>query len=63
VSDDADICYLHSRPYEPGADLTMAWNDPSLALDWPVHPPIVSDRDARAPRLADVDLGAAFDRG
>lgn len=63
LSDEADICYLHSRPYEPGADLTMAWNDPSLELDWPVQPPILSDRDAHAPRLADVDLDAAFDRG
>lgn len=63
VSGDADVCYLHSRPYEPGADLAVAWNDPSLGLDWPVDPPIVSDRDARAPRLAELDLDAAFDRG
>jgi dTDP-4-dehydrorhamnose 3,5-epimerase len=63
VSGEADVCYLHSRPYEPGADLAVAWDDPSLGLDWPVDPPIVSDRDARAPRLAELDFDAAFDRG
>ena len=62
VSDEADVCYLHSRPYEPGADLAMAWNDPSLELAWPIDPPIVSARDAGAPMLAELDLDAAFER-
>jgi dTDP-4-dehydrorhamnose 3,5-epimerase len=62
VSDEADVCYLHSRPYEPGAELAVAWNDPTLALEWPVDPPIVSPRDAAAPQLDDLDLDAAFDR-
>jgi dTDP-4-dehydrorhamnose 3,5-epimerase len=62
TSDGADVCYLHSRPYEPGADLSIAWNDPELALEWPLADPIISDRDAAAPLLRDVDLDAAFDR-
>lgn len=63
VSDDADVCYLHSRSYEPGADLAIAWDDPTLALAWPIDPPIVSERDAGAPGLDEIDLDAAFDRG
>lgn len=62
VSDEADVCYLHSRPYEPGADLAIAWNDASLDLAWPIEPPIVSDRDAGAPALAELDLDTAFER-
>ena len=62
VSDEADICYLHSRPYAPDAELTVAWNDASLALEWPINPPIVSARDAVAPPLAEIDLEAAFER-
>jgi dTDP-4-dehydrorhamnose 3,5-epimerase len=62
VSDHADVCYLHSRPYEPGADLSIAWNDPDLALEWPLPDPVISARDADAPRLRDVDLAAAFQR-
>jgi dTDP-4-dehydrorhamnose 3,5-epimerase len=62
VSEVADICYLHSRPYETGADLSVHWDDPALALDWPIRPPIVSERDAAAPPLADAGLAAAFER-
>lgn len=56
TSSEADVCYLHSEPYEAGADLAIAWNDPQLALEWPIMPPVVSDRDATAPRLAELDL-------
>lgn len=62
VSEHADICYLHSRAYVPDADISIAWNDPGLALEWPILDPILSERDAAAPKLADVDLGAAFHR-
>lgn len=63
VSDDgADVCYLHTAPYEAGADLAIAFDDPALALDWPITPAIVSVRDASAPRLVDVDLPTLFER-
>ena len=62
VSDVADVCYLHSRPYAVGDDVAIAWNDPDLALVWPILPPVISDRDAGAPSLADTDLLALFVR-
>jgi dTDP-4-dehydrorhamnose 3,5-epimerase len=61
VSREADVCYLHSRSYEPGAELAVAWNDPSLDLRWPIEPPILSARDAAAPTLGEIDLAAAFE--
>jgi dTDP-4-dehydrorhamnose 3,5-epimerase len=63
VSEVADVCYLHSRPYEAGEDLSIAWDDPTLALAWPILPPILAERDATAPPLAAVDLEGAFERG
>ena len=63
VSDEADVCYLHSRPYEPGADLALAWDDPTLGIEWPIDPPMVSARDSGSPRLEDVDLAALFEHG
>jgi dTDP-4-dehydrorhamnose 3,5-epimerase len=60
VSEMADVCYLHSQPYEAGADLAFAWDDPELGLDWPIDPPIVSARDAGSPRIGGVDLTALF---
>lgn len=62
TSAEADICYLHSRPYEPGADLALAWDDPTLGIAWPVLPPIVSARDTGNPRIDEVDLLASFER-
>ena len=62
VSDEADICYLHSRPYEPGADVSISWNDPTLDLDWPLADPVLSPKDAAAPMLGELDLGALFVR-
>ena len=61
VSSSADICYLHSRPYEPGADLAIVWDDPALGIAWPITPPTLSERDATAPRLDQLDLSSLFD--
>jgi dTDP-4-dehydrorhamnose 3,5-epimerase len=60
VSAEADVCYLHSRPYEPDAELVVAWDDASLGISWPISPPVLSSRDASAPCLDDLDLVAAF---
>ena len=35
-------------------DLAVAWDDPDLAIDWPVRQPLLSERDRQAPRLRDV---------
>jgi dTDP-4-dehydrorhamnose 3,5-epimerase len=43
--------------YDPKAERGVIWNDPDLALPWPVDPAevLVSDKDARLPRLAACD--------
>ena len=32
----------------------IRWNDAALAIDWPVSEPLLSDKDAASPFLADV---------
>lgn len=54
VSEEADVCYRVDAPYEPGKDTGLAWNDPELAIPWPIRNPILSERDARAPSFADI---------
>ena len=54
VSELADICYRMDAVYDPSLDISVAWDDPDLAIPWPVRPPILSDRDRAAPALAEV---------
>lgn len=43
--------------YDTKAERGVIWNDPDLALPWPVDPAevLVSDKDAKLPRLAECD--------
>jgi dTDP-4-dehydrorhamnose 3,5-epimerase len=52
VSDDAQVEYKCTDLYDPASEVGVAWNDPTLAITWPVTEPLVSDRDNRLPTLA-----------
>lgn len=53
LTDDATVSYLCSTPYTPAAEHAVGPLDPALGLPWPVDvPPLLSDRDAQAPTLA-----------
>jgi dTDP-4-dehydrorhamnose 3,5-epimerase len=53
LSDEADILYKTSEVYSPAHERGIAWNDPQIAVSWPVANPLLSDRDRRAGSLAD----------
>lgn len=48
------VAYKVTAAYDGQADRSIAWNDPDLAIDWGVSDPILSDKDAAAPRLRDA---------
>lgn len=50
----ADIWYRCVGYYRPGDEAGVVWNDPDLAIDWPLAEPVVAERDAAFPRLKDV---------
>lgn len=54
LSETADCVYQCSQYYDPASERSLAWNDPEVAIDWPVAAPILSAKDAAAPRLAQV---------
>jgi dTDP-4-dehydrorhamnose 3,5-epimerase len=54
LSEVADVLYRLSSYYDPDLESGIAWDDPEIAVRWPISDPILSDRDRSAPRLAEV---------
>lgn len=55
LSDEADVWYKTTDIYRPEEEGGILWNDPRLAIDWPVTDPVLSDRDRENPRLDELD--------
>lgn len=53
---DTEVLYKVDAEYDRATDSGIAWDDPALAIDWPIPPTglILSDKDRTAPRLADI---------
>jgi len=45
LEDDSEVLYLMSDPYIPEAASGASWNDPKLAISWPLSEPFLSERD------------------
>ena len=54
LSESAVFNYLCTAPYDHAGDACVRWNDADIAVDWPVGDPVLSDKDAKAPFLADL---------
>ena len=56
LSEIADVLYKQTAYYDPQVERGIAWNDPDVAIAWPLprEELIVSPRDAAAPRLAEI---------
>ncbi|BBO34426.1 dTDP-4-dehydrorhamnose 3,5-epimerase [Lacipirellula parvula] len=53
TSNVADVTYKCTDFYPAGSEHSIAWNDPQLAIDWPVRNPILSPKDQSAALLAE----------
>lgn len=54
LSEVAQVEYKCTTVYDPGADFSVRWNDPELAIPWPVEEPVLSGKDRDAPLLSEV---------
>jgi dTDP-4-dehydrorhamnose 3,5-epimerase len=52
LTDPADVSYRIDRAHDPAQDVTIAFNDPELAIPWPLPVSSMSERDRTAPALA-----------
>lgn len=52
LSDEVVFAYKHGALYDPSREFSIRWDDPTLAIPWPLAgEPIVSARDRAAPLL------------
>jgi dTDP-4-dehydrorhamnose 3,5-epimerase len=59
LSGTADFLYKTTQYYFPDLDRGLFWNDPTIAVSWPIQadvPPIISAKDKTAPKLMDAEL-------
>ncbi len=54
LTDPADTSYRIDRPHDPAEDVTVAFDDPELAIPWPLPVTVKSAKDASAPSLAEA---------
>ena len=57
LSGNASVSYKTTDFYAPQHERTILWNDPALAIHWPLAgEPLVNDKDRRAPRLHSAEV-------
>jgi dTDP-4-dehydrorhamnose 3,5-epimerase len=54
LSQVAQVEYKCTDFYDAAGEIGIAWNDPDLAIAWPVRDPLLSPRDLRHPTLAEL---------
>ena len=61
LTEPADVSYRIDREHDPSEDVTIAHDDPELAIPWPLPITAMSERDRTAPPLASVLAGLDLD--
>lgn len=64
LEDECEVIYKVTEYYAPDCDRGIAWDDPSLGIDWRVASgnAILSEKDRRQPKLADIEAAFQFHR-
>ena len=55
LSESAQVEYKCTTLYSPADDFCVIWNDPEIAIDWPISDPLLSDKDRSAPTLREIE--------
>ena len=63
LTDSVEAFYLVSAFYAPEAERGLRWNDPAIAIEWPIEPREISDKDRNWPNLDPSFHGVEAMRG
>lgn len=55
LEDDTQLIYKVTEQYSPEHDRCIRWDDPEIAVKWPINNPDLSEKDLKAPYLKDVN--------
>jgi dTDP-4-dehydrorhamnose 3,5-epimerase len=58
LTDNVGFAYKVTDYYSPSGERTIVWNDPELAIPWPIDPgnAIVSDKDRAGARFREAEI-------
>ena len=58
LSEEAIFTYKVDNPYMPSQEAGVRWNDPELAIEWPIDPAVVqtSEKDLKQPLLKEAEV-------
>lgn len=56
LEDGTEFLYKTTDFYDKASERAIRWDDPALAIDWPLRDVLVSEKDQAAPLLADAAL-------
>ena len=60
LSDQAEVLYKTTDVWNRESERALRWDDPDVAIAWPLAQPILSDKDGVAPLLAELPAEALF---
>jgi dTDP-4-dehydrorhamnose 3,5-epimerase len=56
LAPDSEVVYKVDNVYMPDYDAGIRWDDPAIGVAWPTERPIISEKDAKLPRMAETRL-------
>lgn len=56
ISEQAEFLYLTTDYWAPEHERCIAWDDPTLAINWPTDSPLLSEKDKKGKLLTEADL-------
>lgn len=62
LTENVEFLYKVDNLYNAEADRSIIWNDEEIGVDWGIENPILSEKDLKAPKLAESDIAFKYNK-